>query len=87
MKIYGSKKPFSGKDPGRRNKHTKLKKTNASIEPTAYDPDLIPVPGRGRIERLADFLMSKVIGKGEMDRAACIDFWSEEVDVCEDVQP
>ncbi len=36
------------------------------------------------IERLADFLMSKVIGKGEMDRAACIDFWGEDVDVCGD---
>ncbi len=39
------------------------------------------------IERLADFLMTKVIGKGEMDRATCIDFWGEEVDVCGEFQP
>ena len=37
------------------------------------------------IERLADFLYAKVIGQGPMDRAACIDFWGSEVDVCADL--
>ena len=34
------------------------------------------------VERLVDFLLSKVVGKGPMDRAKCVDFWDEEVDVC-----
>ena len=34
------------------------------------------------VERVADFLFEKVIGKGPMDRAACIDFWGEDVSVC-----
>ena len=34
------------------------------------------------IERVADFLLTKVVGQGEMDRAKCVDFWGEEVDVC-----
>ena len=37
------------------------------------------------IERLADFLFEKVIGRGEMDRAACIDYWGSEVEVCADL--
>ena len=37
------------------------------------------------IERLADFLLTKVIGQGPMDRAACVDFWGEEVQVCRDL--
>ena len=36
------------------------------------------------IERLADFLFAKVIGQGPMDRAACIDYWGSDVDVCAD---
>ena len=34
------------------------------------------------VERLVDFLAAKVVGKGPMDRQACIDFWGEEADVC-----
>ena len=34
------------------------------------------------VERLADFLLAKVIGQGPMDRAKCIDFWGEDVTVC-----
>ena len=34
------------------------------------------------MERLADFLMAKVIGLGPMNRAACVDYWGEEVKVC-----
>ena len=65
-----------------------LGRTQADLDRMGLE---LPDPGstlqNREIERLADFLMSKVIGKGEMDRAACIDFWDEEVDVCEDVQP
>ncbi len=34
------------------------------------------------VERLTDFLLAKVVRQGSMDRAKCIDFWGEEVDVC-----
>jgi len=34
------------------------------------------------VENLADFLMAKVIGKGPMDRAKCIDYWGSDVEAC-----
>ena len=34
------------------------------------------------IEVLTDFLFAKVIGKGPMDRAKCIEFWGSDVDTC-----
>jgi hypothetical protein len=34
------------------------------------------------IELLADFMVAKMIGKGAMTRAACVDFWGGERDVC-----
>jgi len=37
------------------------------------------------VERLADFLLAKVVRQGPMDRAKCIDYWGEDVDVCSDL--
>jgi len=34
------------------------------------------------IEAIADFAFAKVIGKGPMDRAKCIDYWGSDVEVC-----
>ena len=34
------------------------------------------------IEQLADFLFAKIMGKGPMTRAACIEFWGSEVEAC-----
>jgi Cytochrome C oxidase, cbb3-type, subunit III len=34
------------------------------------------------IENLADFLMAKVIGKGPLDHAKCVEFWGGESDFC-----
>ena len=34
------------------------------------------------IEMLADFLFAKVIGKGPMDRAKCIEYWGSDVAAC-----
>lgn len=34
------------------------------------------------VERVADFLLEKVVGQGQMDRAKCIEFWGEDVTVC-----
>ena len=37
------------------------------------------------IELLADFLFAKVIRKGPMNRAKCVEFWGHEVDACNDL--
>jgi hypothetical protein len=34
------------------------------------------------IEFIADFMFAKVIGKGPMDHAKCIEFWGQDTDVC-----
>jgi len=34
------------------------------------------------IELVVDFLMAKVVGKGPMDRAKCIEYWGSEVEAC-----
>jgi Cytochrome C oxidase, cbb3-type, subunit III len=34
------------------------------------------------IEAIADFMFAKVIGKGPMDRAKCIDYWGSDVEAC-----
>ena len=34
------------------------------------------------IELIADFMLAKIVGKGPMDRAKCIDFWGSETDAC-----
>jgi len=38
------------------------------------------------MERILDFLQVKVIGKGPMDRAKCIEYWGSDVDVCKEFQ-
>jgi hypothetical protein len=37
------------------------------------------------VERLTDFLLAKVVRQGPMDRAKCLDFWGEDVNVCSDL--
>ena len=34
------------------------------------------------IDLVVDFLIVKVVGKGPMDRAKCIEFWGSETDAC-----
>jgi hypothetical protein len=34
------------------------------------------------IEMLVDFLLAKVVGKGPMDRASCIEYWGSDVEAC-----
>ena len=36
------------------------------------------------IEQVADFLFAKVIGKGPMNRATCIEFWGSDVEACKE---
>jgi hypothetical protein len=38
------------------------------------------------IELVVDFLFAKVIRKGAMDRARCVEFWGAETDVCRDLK-
>jgi len=34
------------------------------------------------IDLIADFLLAKVVGKGPMDHAKCVEFWGSEADPC-----
>jgi mono/diheme cytochrome c family protein len=34
------------------------------------------------MEQVADFLFAKVVGKGPMDRAKCIEYWGSDVPTC-----
>src|SRR5579863_1249211 len=36
------------------------------------------------IELIADFLLAKVVGKGPMDHAKCVEFWGSETDACKE---
>jgi mono/diheme cytochrome c family protein len=53
-----------------------LEKNNLSL----VDPAAALQPRE--IEMLADFLFAKVIGKGPMDHAKCVEYWGSEQDVC-----
>jgi mono/diheme cytochrome c family protein len=37
------------------------------------------------VELLADFLFAKIVRKGKMDRARCVEFWGREVDACNEL--
>jgi hypothetical protein len=34
------------------------------------------------IDLLVDFLLARVVGKGAMDRARCVEYWGSEVEAC-----
>jgi mono/diheme cytochrome c family protein len=36
------------------------------------------------IDLIVDFLFAKVVGKGPMDHAKCVEFWGSETDACKD---
>jgi cbb3-type cytochrome c oxidase subunit III len=38
------------------------------------------------VELLADFLLARVVGKGPMDRAKCIEFMGSDVDTCRELK-
>ena len=37
------------------------------------------------IDYIADFLMTKIVGKGPMDHAKCVDFWGSDTAACKDL--
>jgi hypothetical protein len=47
-----------------------------------FDPPATLAPNQ--VNDLADFLMAKVIGKGPLDHAKCIDFWGADVEACKE---
>jgi hypothetical protein len=49
---------------------------------TMFDPPATLAPNQ--IELLADFLLAKVVGKGPMDHAKCVEFWGSDVEVCKE---
>ena len=36
------------------------------------------------IEAIADFMLAKMVGKGPMDHAKCVDYWGADLDVCKE---
>jgi hypothetical protein len=57
-------------------KQADLQRMNATL------PDPPATLQNRDIEQLADFLFAKVVGKGPMDRAKCVEFWGSDVSAC-----
>jgi hypothetical protein len=53
--------------------------------PTRQMPDPPATLLAREIDAIADFAFAKIIGKGPMDRAACIDYWGSAVDACNEL--
>jgi hypothetical protein len=47
---------------------------------TLSDPASPLIPRE--IEAIADFLFAKVIGRGAVNRASCIEYWGSDIDLC-----
>jgi len=58
-------------------------KTQADLKsyPTRM-PDPPATLQQREINLVVDFLIAKIVGKGPMDRAKCVEFWGSETDVC-----
>ena len=57
------------------------KQADLKVYPTRM-PDPPATLQQREIELVADFVIAKMVGKGPMDRAKCVEFWSSETDVC-----
>ena len=51
---------------------------------TSRMPDPPATFQQREIELVVDFLLLKVVGKGPLDRATCIEFWGSDVEACRD---
>ena len=60
-------------------------KTQADLKsyPTRM-PDPPTALQQREIDLIVDFLMARVVGKGPMDHAKCVEFWGEDAEVCKD---
>jgi hypothetical protein len=36
------------------------------------------------VDLVADFLLAKIVGKGPMDHAKCVEYWGSDVEACRD---
>jgi mono/diheme cytochrome c family protein len=61
------------------------KQADLKAYPTRMPDPPAPLQQR-EIELITDFLLAKVVGKGPMDRAKCVEFWGSETDVCKELQ-
>jgi hypothetical protein len=60
------------------------KKQNDLKEYPTRMPDPPSTLQQREIDLIADFLMAKIIGKGAMDHAKCVEFWGSDTDACKD---
>jgi cbb3-type cytochrome c oxidase subunit III len=60
--------------------------TQAALKKLGGLPDPPATLQPREIESVADFLFAKVVGKGPMDRAACIEYFGSEVEACKDLK-
>jgi hypothetical protein len=60
--------------------------TQAALKKLGGLPDPPATLQPREIESVADFLFAKVIGKGPMDRAACIEYFGSEVEACKELK-
>jgi len=58
------------------------KLTQAAVAKMGAPPDPAATLQPREVELVADFLFAKMVGKGEMDRAKCLDFWGSDVSAC-----
>jgi hypothetical protein len=60
--------------------------TQAALTKLGGLPDPPATLQMREIESVADFLFAKVVGKGPMDRAACIEYFGSEVGPCKELK-
>ncbi len=60
-------------------------KTQADLKSYATRmPDPPATLQQREIDLIADFLIAKIVGKGPMDHAKCVEFWGSETDACKE---
>lgn len=61
-------------------------KTQADLKSYATRmPDAPATLQQREVDLIVDFLMARVVGKGPMDHAKCVEFWGEDTEVCKDL--
>ena len=61
-------------------------KTQADLNAYATRmPDPPATLQQREIDLIVDFLMARVVAKGPMDHAKCVEFWGEDAEVCKDL--
>ena len=61
-------------------------KTQADLKSYATRmPDPPATLQQREVDLIVDFLMARVVGKGPMDHAKCVEFWGEDTEVCKDL--